>query len=114
MQLRAVVLLVFTLFFSCKQDEAYHLSAEKMQEVLFDVHMAEAYSMELPKDSTYRRNERLMDSLAVHYKKIFRHHNITPQQYKESLNWYQHNPEELDSIYVKLIPQIMKLDKSFE
>jgi hypothetical protein len=114
MHLRAALLLVFALFFSCKQEEAYHLSPEKMQQVLFDVHMAEAYSMELPKDSSYKRNERLMDSLAVFYKKIFRHYKITPGQYKQSLNWYQEHPEELDSIYVKLIPQIMKLDKSFE
>jgi hypothetical protein len=95
---------------SCKQEKTEHLSRFKMQQLLFDIYLAESYSTFVPKDSALRKTEKNLDSLAIFYQMIFKSHHITPRQFEESMSWYKEHPEELDSIYTRLIPEISKLD----
>ena len=95
------------------EKEASHLPPAKMQQVLYDIHLAEAYSTMAVKDSTRRRGERNMDSLALYYATIFQHHKLNPAQFQESLQWYKQHPEELDSIYSKMIPDMLKLETKY-
>jgi hypothetical protein len=44
--------------------------------------------------------------LSVYYQEIFAHHNITQEQFIESLAWYKNHPEELDTLYNNLIPKV--------
>ena len=44
------------------------------------------------------------DSLAGFYITIFKHYNITPEEFATSLEWYKAHPEELDSMYNKMLP----------
>jgi hypothetical protein len=90
---------------SCKEDKKEHLTRFKMQQVLFDIYLAESYSTFVPKDSALRKTEKNLDSLAIYYQRIFKSHNITPRQFEESMSWYKEHPEELDSIYTRLIPE---------
>ena len=98
------------IFVSCNKGGSRHLSSEKMQLVLSDVHLAESYSIIVNQDSAHQFNTRNLDSLAVYYKTIFKHHNITPEEFEQSLNWYRENPAELDSLYQKIIPEMTRLE----
>ena len=104
------ILFIAILFYSCKEKSTASISPEKMQRVLLDIHLAETYSMTLHEDSTRRNSERNLDSLAVFYRSIWKHHNITQQEFEQSLTWYKRNPETLDSIYTAMIPEIIKLE----
>ncbi|HRO42769.1 MAG TPA: DUF4296 domain-containing protein [Flavipsychrobacter sp.] len=105
---------LFILLFSCRQKETAHIAPQQMQQILFDIHLAESYSTALHSDSTKRNTERNLDSLAVFYRSVFQHHNITQQQFEESLDWYKQNPEDLDSIYARLIPEMGKLEAKYD
>lgn len=86
-----------------KKEEATHLSREVMQKVLLDVNIAEAYST-MVKDTVHKVTGKNYDSLAVYYKGILAHHKVSADQFTQSLRWYKLHPEEMDSIYVKMIP----------
>jgi len=98
---------------SCGRQQENHLSPRKMQEVLLDINLAEGYSMTLHPDSTKRNVERNLDSLAVFYKSVLKHHGISQQDFEQSLDWYKHHPEELDSIYAAIIPEMSKLEATY-
>ena len=95
---------------SCKEKEVQHLSSSRMQQVLFDLYLAEAYSTMVPKDSFLRITEKNKDSLALFYQRVFRSHKITQKQFEQSMKWYTEHPEHLDTIYTRLIPEISKLE----
>lgn len=81
-----------------------------MQAILVDVQYAEAYSMLTQKDSSKRGNKKNIDSLSAFYAAIFKHHKVSSDDYFQSLDWYQEHPTELDSIYLKMIPEFTKLE----
>ena len=95
---------------SCKEEKKEHLPRIKMQQVLFDIHLAESYSTFVPKDTALRKTEKNLDSLAAFYQRVFKSHNITSRQFQESMTWYKEHPEVLDSIYTRLIPEMSKLE----
>ncbi len=102
--MRQVVWILWVLSFvaSCKYKSA-HLPPQKMEAVLEDLHLAEAYSIVVQQDSTHQGEERHADSLAAYYQLVLRHHNITLKELEESLVWYKQNAQELDSIYGRMI-----------
>jgi len=89
--------------FSCQSSNKHQLSATKMQAVLDDLHVAEAYSVLINQDSARRETERNVDSLKKYYQIILKHHKITFKEFDESLTWYKNHPHELDSMYAKII-----------
>jgi len=97
-----ILLITVILFscFSCKHiglgDD--HISPKVMQKVLLDINLAESYSV-LKRDSLHRPGTKNIDSLSSYYKEIFNHYHITEQEFKESMEWYKNNPDQLDSIY---------------
>ncbi|RYZ54520.1 MAG: DUF4296 domain-containing protein [Sphingobacteriales bacterium] len=97
------LLFLIAVMYSCKT-ETSHLPPGKMQAVLTDLHYAEVLSMAVNKDSALRRSQRDLDSLALFYKSVFSHHGISRQEFHTSLEWYKHNPDELDSIYNRMVP----------
>ncbi len=99
-------MLAAAIFNACSTREQPPLTPEKMQQVLYDIHLAEAYSMQLPKDSNHHNQERNLDSLAAYYQAIFTHYKLTPEGFLQALDWYKKHPEDLDTIYIRMIPQI--------
>lgn len=100
-------------FVSCQEVTTSHLPAQKMEEILLDIHLAEAYSTMVPKDSTVRITDKNLDSLSVYYKEVFDSHNITRQQFLSSMKWYKEHPVELDSIYTRMIPRISEMEGKY-
>jgi len=74
---------------------------------LQDVNLAEAYST-LVKDSVYKGTGKNLDSLAQYYKDIFSHYKITQHQFDESMQWYKRHPDELDTVYSKILPVVTR------
>jgi len=114
MRLKLLSCLFFLFAFaSCQEEATSHLPAQKMEEILLDIHLAEAYSTMVPKDSTVRITDKNLDSLAVFYKKVFDNHQITQQQFLSSMKWYKEHPVELDSIYTRMIPRISEIEGKY-
>ncbi len=105
------VLLIALLVISCNNTSTYHLPQAEMTKMLADLQSAEVYSTMVKKDSTSRGYDKNMDSLAVYYKEIFAHYKVTQQQFDESLTWYKNHPDDLDTMYAKIITDIGKYDK---
>lgn len=106
-------LVLLCLVMACNTNNGNHLPRETMQKILYDIHLAETYSVTMKQDSTNRNAERNLDSLAHFYNTIFKHYNITAAEFNTSLNWYKQNPSELDSIYVAMIPEMSKLEGKY-
>lgn len=85
-----------------------HLPKEKMQQILLDINLAEAYST-MAKDSLHKTGAKNIDSLAAYYTAIFRHHKITQQQFQSSLAWYKLHPNDMDSLFNNIMPVVTKL-----
>lgn len=109
-----VFLLPAILFFSCNRSADTYLEPEKMQAILLDIQLAEAYSIALKQDSTQRNTIRDYDSLAVFYRSVWKKHGITETEYLQSLRWYKEHPEKLDSIYSRMIPEISRLQGIYD
>jgi len=100
-----LVLMLFVIACSCKPKQEPHLPPDKMQHILTDMHLAEINSM-FVYDSTHQARNKNPDSLALYYNEIFAHYNITKEEFSKSLDWYKLNPEELDSVYSRVITDL--------
>lgn len=104
----------FLIFSSCEEANTPHFPADKMQAMLEDIHIAEAYSTVINQDSLHRGAERNMDSLAVYYQEIFTHYHTGYEEFQQSLLWYKQHPEGLDSIYIRMIDSLTALENKFQ
>lgn len=94
-------------FFKPKED---HLSPDKMAKVLTDLQVAEMYSTMVGRDTAaHKGQEKNLDSLAHYYKEILAHHQVSLDELNKSLEWYRQNPDQLDSVYTAMIPQLTAL-----
>ena len=83
------------LLVSCKVERPKEvLSPSKMEDVLYDYHLAQVMGSEMTGENTYKRG------LYVDY--VFQKHHVTRAQLDSSLVWYARNPKELSSIYEHL------------
>jgi len=85
------------------------IPANKMQDILIDMHYADTYSTMVP-DSLNAPGNKNKDSLAQYYRSILQHHNVSVEDFNESIQWYKINPQELDSVYAAMIPKISKME----
>ena len=109
--MRQFILLASVVFLlsACGKEEA-PLPPSKMENILIDVHLAEAYSQQGARDSLGNVVPRNLDSLAVSYNAIYAHHGITAAQFNEAMDWYRAHPAQLDSIYATMIPKLTKME----
>ncbi|RYD55831.1 MAG: DUF4296 domain-containing protein [Sphingobacteriales bacterium] len=111
--MRNLLLALPFLLLACQQrQEESPMPKDKMEQLVVDLHMAEVYSS-IGRDSTYSVSAKKMDSLAVYYNDVLRHHNITQDQFNEIVNWYKVNPQELDSVYAKVIPRLTEMEAKY-
>ena len=101
-----LVLVPILLLFGCQHgggpsDE--HLPPKLMQKVMMDVNLAETYCTHV-QDGVHRGSMKNTDSLSAYYKTIFAHYKITEEEFYNSMEWYKSHPEELDSVYARMIP----------
>lgn len=94
---------------SCTQEEEKPLPREKMTELMTDIYLAEVYSS-IVNDSTGLSANKNEDSLALYYKSVLNHHNITLEEFSKSLRWYSDHPAELDSVYINLLNELSTME----
>ena len=76
------------------------LSPGKMENVLYDYHLANAVASDLSYNDRYEK--------ILYYNYVFEKHEITEQEFDSSLVWYTRNPSKLQTIYKKLSNRIEK------
>ena len=107
---RVTFLIVLCIAISCNSTkQADVIPVETMQKILIDLHYAEIYSAMLY-DSSHQIRNKNMDSLAVFYKSIQEHYSISDEQLITSIDWYKHNPEQLDTTYAKMITTVSEVE----
>lgn len=108
------VLLISTILATgCKEKET-HLPPDRMQKILADLHLAEVYSTTVGQDSTHGAVEKNLDSLAHYYREILAHHEIGFDEFRRSMEWYTRNPEQLDTIYARMMPAFSELEAIYQ
>lgn len=70
------------------------LSDSKMEDVLYDYHIAKAMGEELSRGEYYKR--------VLYIDAVFKKHGITEAVFDSSMVWYAHNPEVLTKVYEKV------------
>ena len=93
---------------SCDKGETTeHLPKQKMEQILLDINLAEAYST-MVNDSLHTKDTKNGDSLAAYYKVIFDHHKVSQATFNTSLAWYKNHPDDMDSVFNNILLQVTK------
>lgn len=76
------------------------LSEKKMEDLLYDYHLAKAMGDNLPYTENYRK--------AIYLDYVFKKHGTTEAIFDSSLVWYTRNTEVLSKIYVNVTDRLKK------
>lgn len=90
-------------------DDKPPVPAEKMQQLLLDLHVAEVYSSMLD-DSLHQSRNKNFDSLGVFYADVFAHHHITRDEFDKAIAWYKQHPAEMDSLYKNMVSKSAEME----
>ena len=104
--IKSLLLLGIIILSSCSREKeevpSNIMPQKKMIEVLSDVHYTEA--------TIQLRNLNYSDSTRKiaygYYKEVFQKHQITPEQFKESFEWYKSHPEVMNDMYKEIITHL--------
>jgi len=93
-------ILIFSVLCSCSKFGV--LKSEKMEDLLYDIHVAETTMniKKVPSTKEIRRS---------YYDYIFEKHHTTRKQFEKSIKWYAANPKKLENIYENVKKRIEKL-----
>ena len=90
----SVVLLAFSLT-ACKVKRPETVLPDaKMENVLYDYHIAKAMGEEVPYNESYKR--------VLYIESVFKKYGITQADFDSSMVWFARNPEVLTKIYEKV------------
>lgn len=78
----------------------------KMQQILLELQYAEVYATGLYPDSLKKKFDKNLDSLAVFYQSIFKHHQLSEAEFKTAMEWYKAHPVQLDSLYARVLSNV--------
>lgn len=67
------------------------LSPKKMENILYDYHLAQSVAQEMPRDERYKTD--------AYVNWVYEKHNITKSDFDRSLKWYCRYPKEFAKIY---------------
>jgi hypothetical protein len=76
---------------------------EKMIPILVDLHIADALAEQ--KNGTQNLNLPLTNAL---YTRIYHNYGISADQYKSSYKYYESHPDQMDTMYTKVITELSK------
>lgn len=100
---RSVAAAAVALLFACYSEipaQKAILSEEQLLPVLKEIHLAEALLTEIV-------DKQQKDSMShYYYQHILQQHNISKEDFDQSMNAYFSNPQALDSLYQKIIQAI--------
>jgi len=92
------------MFLSCN-NEPIPIPIDQLSKILTEMHIAEAYSQYVPKDTSLHEISN-KDSLKIYLSSILAENKITEQAFKQSIDWYKSRPELLDSVYQQVLTDI--------
>ncbi|MCD7710814.1 MAG: DUF4296 domain-containing protein [Porphyromonadaceae bacterium] len=98
------ILLAFLLV-ACEQTPSYIISPPQMEDLLVDIHKAEAISDNITKYASEGEKERLRQS-------VFRRHHVTQAQFDTSLVWYSDHMTKYSQIYTNVTSRIREEDEA--
>lgn len=90
----SVILLAFCLTACQVKRPKTVLPDAKMENVLYDYHIAKAMGEEVPYNEAYKR--------VLYIESVFKKYGITQADFDSSMVWYARNPETLTKIYEKV------------
>ncbi len=99
-----LILLSLLAFTACKEKEtppAGLLPVELMQEVLVELHVADAYTERNRQSLVYRNN--LREDL---YREVLTHFNVSEADFRTTYNYYISHPDLMDSLYQRVIVRL--------
>lgn len=106
MQKYLFIAICVLLFFACAVPDKNAipegvLKPEQMELVLYDMHLAEGVVATVPSgaDSNARR-------ALGYYQIIYKKHQVTEEQFKQSFQFYVQHPVLLDSVYGRVIERL--------
>ena len=82
------------------------LPPDKMQEVLVDIHVAEAA---IERDRL-QGDTASFQKAKQYYEEIYAYHIITEEEFNKSFSFYQNNPKLFGEIYAKVIETLSQLE----
>jgi predicted nuclease with TOPRIM domain len=94
-----------------KSKPAGTLSEEKMTEVLVDIHITEAI-LRIGNDSLVKLND--TSDIRNRFAQVFRKHDVEPDEFNKSLNYYIQHIEMLDKIYVEVINRLTEMEANLQ
>ena len=94
-----LILMLLPILYGCrlKRPESV-LSPKKMEQFLYDYHLAQAIGQDLPQNEKY--------TTGAYIDWAYRRNNITKEEFERSLIWYTRYPKELNKIYKRLSNRI--------
>jgi hypothetical protein len=83
------------------------LSESQMIDLLVDMHLAEA-SFKMASDSTSKLND--TTGVRQRFAQVFIKHDVKPDRFNKSLNYYIEHIEDLNKIYSEVIAKLTEMD----
>jgi hypothetical protein len=83
------------------------LSEEQMIDVLVDIHLTEA-TLKIANDSLARVSD--TTELRNRFAQVFRKHDVEPDDFNASLNYYLEHIEQIDKIYTEVINRLTAME----
>lgn len=87
------------------------LSEKQMIDVLVDIHLTEA-TMKISNDSLARLND--TTQIRVLFAQVFIKHDVTPDDFNVSLDYYLKHIDDLDKIYVEVINRLTAMEATLQ
>lgn len=93
---------------SCDNEQQPPIPVTEMGNILFDLQVAEDYSIGKFADSIPHGSEKNTDTLAYYYAMVLQHHRLSLDQLQKALDWYYAHPTIMDSVYRKVLDKANK------
>jgi hypothetical protein len=90
------------------------ISSDVMEQILFDLQVADVYSTMVQPDSLPPVNVKNKDSLAQYYSDILAHYKLTEEELRAAMRWYEEHPAELEAIFGRLQSRFTELGEQLK
>jgi hypothetical protein len=82
-----------------------------LENILYDMQLADVYSLSVRADSTQNFGQKNQDSLARYYNEIFAHYGVKYEQFSKTIEWYKEHPAQFDTVYQNVLNKMSAQDE---
>jgi hypothetical protein len=87
------------------------LNEDEMINILVDIHLTEA-TLRISNDSLSRKNDSI--DQRIRFAHVFRKHDIDPDNFNKSMDYYLEHIELLDKIYIEVINRLSEMEVTLQ